>query len=416
MRFDVYQDLDRLSVCIPRFFELIDPDRWYKRVEQLDVEQQSSFYLWKIVKDYHWLEMEISHQADVLAKEGRLLPERVDLLSLAALQFAHGIVEIHARLSETAQRRLQGRLRDSLKAESGFAAIYLEVCLALILMVAGYDVHFADLEGTGKYDIQFSRNGFVAEVECKSLTVDAGRRIHRKDFYRFIQALAPKLKAHTNLQKQEILLVTLDDRLSSNIPNQGELRRSTEAMLQANAPTTLRGTGFLIERRNYSEYLDAPPTGDERSLYKYCEAVFGSNVHIAGGITESGGCLVAMRCLREDDASKPLLEAMRKASSQFTGQRPSFIAVQFQEITAEEVRLPHLQRRAGILSYALFGRYGAAHVNGTYFNGFLGMAFDDQGRLGVPAFAIPNPRPKFRVNIQEATPFLVGSPSIDTFQ
>ena len=239
MRFDVYQDLESLSVYIPRFFDILDPDHWHKRVEQLEKEQQSSPYLWKIVKDYHWLEMEIAHQADVLAKEGRLLPERVNLLSLAALQFAHGIVEIHARLSEEARKALQGRLRDGLKAESGFAPIYLEVCLALILMVAGYDVHFADLEGTGSYDIQFSCKDFVAEVECKSLTVDAGRRIHRKDFYRFVKALAPKLEAHLKLHRQEILLVTLDDRLPSNLLDQAALRRSTEAMLQANAPTTL---------------------------------------------------------------------------------------------------------------------------------------------------------------------------------
>ena len=416
MRFDVYQDLESLSEYLPRFFHLVDRAHWYRRVQQLDAEQQASAFLWKIVSDYHWMEMAISRQADVLAKEGRLLSERVDLPALAALQFAGAIVEIHARLSEGAQTQLLGRLRDGLKAESGFAAIYLEVSLALILMVGGYDVHFADLEGTGNYDIQFSRDGFVAEVECKSLSVDAGRRIHRKDFYRFVQALAPQLEAHRNLQQREILIIALDNRLSSNLSDQAELRSSTAAMLEANAPSTLRGTGFLIERRDYREYGDAPLTGDERTLYRYCEAVFGPNAHIAGGITKTGGCLVVMRCLREDDTSQSWLEAMRKASSQFTGQRPSFIAVQFQDITAEEVRLPHLQRRAGILSNALFAHHGADHVNGTYFTGFFSMGFDSRGRIGIPAFAIPNPRPKFRVEFHQATPFLTGSLSIDAFQ
>ena len=406
MRFDSFSDLARLAPYIPRFFGLVGRGRWYMRVNQLDAEQQISPYLLKIVSDYHWLEMAISHQADVLAKEGRLLPERVDLLALVALQFAGAIVEIHARLPEDAQRQLEGRLRDGLNAESGFAALYLEVDLALKLMAAGYEVRFPDLEGTGNYDIEFSHNGFVGEVECKSLSVDAGHRIHRKDFYRYIQSLDTQLKAHVDLERQEVLVITLEERLSSNVSEQAELRCATAVMLGANAPSSMRGAGFRIERRVYNECLGAAPRNDERAFYRFCEDAFGPTPHIAGGLTENGGCLVVMRCEREDDTSKPWLDAIRKAASQLSGQRPSFIAVQLQDITAADLMLPHFRRRAGILSYALFCHYGADHVNATYVCGFAAVVVKE-GQLGAPAFAIPNPKPRFPIDPGQAAPLLV---------
>jgi hypothetical protein len=112
-----------------------------------------------------------------------------------------------------------------------------------------------------------------------------------------------------------------------------------------------------------------------------------------------------MRSKREDDPSKPMLAAMRKAASQFSGQRPAFIAIQEHGIEALDLMLPHVRRRAGILSYALFGHYGADHVNATYFTGF-GAVVHREGQVGTPAFAIPNPQPKFPIDATEAAPFL----------
>ena len=273
-------------------------------------------------------------------------------------------------------------------------------------MAAGYEVRFPDLEGNGNYDLEFSRNSFVGELECKSLSADAGHRIHRKDFYRFIQALAPQLKAHVDLERQEVLTITLAGRLSSNLSIQAELRQATAIMLGPNAPFSMRGSVFRIERQVYQECLGTAPYNDERAFYRSCEETFGPNLHIAGGLTGTGGCLVVMRSECEDDTSKPWLDAMRKAASQFSGRRPSFIAVQFQDITAEDLMLPHFRRRAGILSDALFGHYGADHVNATYICGYAAVV-GGRGQFGTPAFGIPNPEPRFPIDPRHAALFLV---------
>ena len=405
MRVAISSELAALAEYIPRFLDLVGEDRWFKRVDHLDNQQQQSPFQWKIVKDYHWLEMAISFQSDVLAKEGRLLPELTDALNLAALNFAARTVEVHARLSRVGQRNLEGRLRDGLKAETSYAALYLELDLAQRLMDAGYDVNFADMEQTAQFDFLFSRGMFTGEAECKSLSSDAGRQIHRKDFYRFMEALSPTRVAKWALLQPEVLLITLDRRLSSNISDQAALRTATQTMLEDRARTILAGEGFELERRELNGAHFSASVSDEKALYAALSKTFGANTHIAGALTKDAGFLVVMRSKREDDTSKPILEAMRKASSQFSGQRPAFIAIQMHGIEPADLMLPHLRRQAGILSYALYNNYGGSHVNATFFSGFGAVVASD-GSVGTPAFAIPNPKPAFSVGSADASPFL----------
>ena len=191
-----------------------------------------------------------------------------------------------------------------------------------------------------------------------------------------------------------------------NSSDQAELLQAIVSILHDGAPTIVEGFGFKLERRPYVELLAGAPTHDQKAFHKACGVAFGPNTHIAGGLTAQSGCLVVMRSLRDDDTSKPILKAMRKAASQFSGQRPAFIAIQEHGIEAADSMLPHVRRRTAILSYALFGHYGASHVNATYVTGFGAIVAHD-GRVGTPAFAIPNPEPAFPISAAHAAPFLM---------
>ena len=195
------------------------------------------------------------------------------------------------------------------------------------------------------------------------------KKKNRKDFYRFMEAVSPALEAQRALHQPELLPITLDGRLSSSIRDQAALRAATQTMLEDRAQATLAGHGFELERRDFNAAHFGASITDTKAFYSACSATFGPNTHVAGGLTQDAGCLVVMRCKREDDTSKPMLEAMRKASVQFSGQRPSFIAIQIHAIEPADLMLPHIRRQVGILSYFLYGHYGSSHVNATYFSG-----------------------------------------------
>lgn len=284
LRFEFRMDLLSHAKCLVQFFQIVGAEAWFKRVDQLDIEQRTSPFLGKIVADYHWLEMAISHQHEVLRAEGRLQAEYIDTEALIALRLASAIVEVHARLSPVGQRELEGRIRDCMQADAGFAPLYLELNLALQLMEDGYDVIFRDLEKTGRFDLEISRGTFVSAVECKSLSVDAGRRIHRKDFYRLIDSLMGAMDVHLQAGLHECILVTLKGRLPSNLTDQAELRRDLQDMLRIDGPPAVARADYDICRRvdalegNFS-------LGDADSLNKACRAAFGMQCHAAGAMT-----------------------------------------------------------------------------------------------------------------------------------
>lgn len=405
MQVAIPHDLASLATYLPRFLMLVGEARWFRRANHLDAEQHKSPFQWKIVSDYHWLEMAISCQCDILTKEGHLLPALIDEFILAALRFAAMTVEVHARLSRVGQQNLEGRLRDGLKAEAGYAPLYLELECARQLMDEGFDVTFADMEGRERFDLLFNRGLFAGEVECKSLSVDAGRQIHRKDFYRFMEKILPVLEVQRRRCRREVLVVTLNARLSSNSSYQAPLLSAIRSMIEDDQRPALAGRDFELERRDFDSLFAGVSMSDAKALRSACGSVFGSNAHVAGGLSDDGGCLVVMRSLREEDTSKPMLAAMRAAATQLSRQRPSFIAIQEHGIEAAELGLPSVRRRAEILSEALYGHYGASHVNAIYITGF-GAVISRNGMSCTPGFSIPNPEPAFPLVGSDALPFL----------
>src|SRR3546814_124278 len=167
--------------------------------------------------------------------------------------------------------------------------------------------------------------------------------------------------------------VDLADRLSAKLSDQKQLRNNLTELLLSGNNGNAASAPFEITMLNFDEEMQGVTINNQATLSAACQSRWGHNCHVAGAITEDAGCLIVMRSKKEDDTSKPLLAAMRKAATQFSGDHPAFIAVQFNEIDPADLMLPHLRRRAGILSYALFLHYGAEHVNATCFSGFDGL-------------------------------------------
>lgn len=351
MRFDPVRKLEDLASRLTDFLLLTGDKRWWKRTNQLMVEVQHSPYRAKIVSDYHWLEMELSAQLIVLREHGRLLPDEVSARSMGALMFAATVVDVHERLSEAGRAALIGRLRDGLK--TGFAGLYLEIDLTQLLLLEGFEIMLADLEGVARHDLQFRRERIEGDLECKSLSADAGRKIHRRDFYRFIDTLGSCLLERTK-NAPEVLLVTLDDRLPGDNVSQRTLRAAALQLFAEARVSSMRGNFFTLKREPFERRLGEALEKAQGDFRAACQRTYGNHCHVAGSMGEGGGCLVVVRSQREDDHSKPQLEALRTAVSQLSGRRPGFIAIQYEEIEPADLTLPHLRRRAMLLDNVIF--------------------------------------------------------------
>ncbi len=401
-------DLHLLRASVLQFVDLAGTAPWKKRITHLRQELDASPFRAKVVVDYNWLELVLGDHLDVVS--GGSSGEPLAPEDLTALYFAQAVVHAHSRLTPRGQQQLQGRLRDSLQSQTGFSSLFLEIDVARRLLDAGYEVQFADMDGAARYDLRFWNGATEGEVECKTLSTDAGRKIHRHDFHRFVDAVSPALNVRLEARVREAIVVTLDSRLPGDDTAQNELRTAVRRVLLDPDTPAVRGSFFSIGREacalgNDEVWLSAT----QQELYSKCREAYGENCHVSGGFSADGCCLLVVRSQREDDHSGPELEALKKAASQFSGTRPAFIAVQYDDISVADLALPHLRRRAGILSYALFSKDDASHVTATYFCAYHGMVVGQTG-IGVPAFAVRNPQARFKLRASDYAPFLAHIP------
>lgn len=386
MRFEFPDHPSQMISYIPVFLDLVGEDRWKKRAVQLSLDSRTSPWDAKVVLDFHWLEMKLS-RIILGAESAALTEETLDAYALSALRFAGMIVEVHGRLSLAGQRALQGRLRDGMKA--GFSSLYRELDTALLLLEEGYDVDFPDLEGTDRFDLFFRRGPVESEIECKSQSVDAGRKIHRRDFYRFVKLLSPTLCSRQAESESELLLITVADRFPRGITPQEQLVADSRRILSQGGGQ-IATTWYTIDVHPLASLgLGAGSTVNE--LYFACRAAFGVQCHVAGPVTDSGASLVVVRSQQEDDTSKVLLESFKKAQSQLTGRRPGYIAVQFDDIEPSDLILPHLRRRVALLANYLFHSRDCHRLAAIYCCPFRSLHLSERG-LGSPAIVCWNPR------------------------
>ena len=407
MRFSLPTKPEALASYLPEFMALVGVDQWTKRANQLADEMVRSPHLHKIVLDYHWLEMNVCHQWMVFTQE-----ERVDLtalpeLNLAALSFAATSVEVHKRLNEKGKRVLSGRILDALKAENGFAALYLELSLVQRLLTWGFDIELPDMDGTGQFDLLISRGTFSAEVECKSQSADAGRQIHRKHFYRLMD-LVQRSSNPKHQGRREIVVVTLAGRLSANLAQQSLLADAIKGLIDSDAISETKGNGFELRKVRFDDVPGIYENlHDPMAVKVALKKAFGHNIHAASWGDLNNTHLLVMRSTREDDPSFVTLEAMRKGASQLSKSRPSFLALQEHGIDPTDLFLPHVQRRIQILSNALFHQYKARHVNAVYVTGYAAV-INDQYALRTPGFAAVNMLAKRRLPEEHATALISG--------
>ena len=107
-------------------------------------------------------------------------------------------------------------LRDATNRDHGLGPLAHEMFIATHLASRGYEVDFHDLEGGAGFDLLASKGGVSVQVECKHVSGDIGRQIHRKDLYRLGDRVTPRMLSHLgNLRSGLFMRLTLPGRLHS---------------------------------------------------------------------------------------------------------------------------------------------------------------------------------------------------------
>lgn len=382
--FTPLRSLEECTQAVARFVDICGRDAWFRRVGQLLGDMERSPFEARIASDNHWVELELAFQMQqaLTSADHRRKP---DLLGLAVMSFAHTTVALHSGLPPAGRRVLEGRLADGLN--SGFASLFQELDLASMLMETGSEVAFPDFEGVGRHDLDVCSNGMTYAVECKSLSADAGRKVHRRDFYRFMARLGTP-DSH-GAPPRRIVLVTMDGRLPAESAQQSAIGALVRKAFEASPGTEFTGPACGVRREHTAGFEEALSAlgGDVKAS---CRQVYGQNSHVAGPMSPEGFQLVVVRSRREDDPSKAALAARKSAGSQLPRDRLGIVAIQYEEIRNADLAQPGFRRRAAILDNYCYHKLELAHV-GAYYHCAFRPHHDAGGRRVKPGFASWSP-------------------------
>ena len=261
--------------------------------------------------------------------------------------------------------------------------------MSVQLQAAGWTVRFADMEGTARHDIDAIRDGLTICIECKTLSADAGRKVHRRDFYRFAAMAQAELSAAPALGA-EAVVVTMADRFPASRPEHLAISGQIRQCMTTKVGQRIHGRGYTVHRDVLAPSVLSTPATNGPALTGVEDIAtlvrnrYGPNCHVAGHATPGGIRLLVVVSAREDDPSRESLAARTKAASQLPPDKPGIVSLQYGEITSADLFTDHFKRSLRVLDTHFLTGGRAEHVIAVHHSAFDGLAVR-HGRLVHPA-------------------------------
>lgn len=344
MRFPT--DVSDLEVreLLRRFVNIGGRDRWEKRLTWVQRELKKPTGMRHFSRERWWLELAF---ADVWRRCKRSRPVTARMMGAEELSFlscATAAVQCHERSTAAGRKRLKGMLVDAAKRQEGLGPFAYEMKIAVHLMCRGYDVEFHDLEGGTGFDYLATKNGASAEVECKFMSGDLGRKVHLMPLAQFSEKIAPAMLERLNsLESGLFMRLTVPDRLEGET-QQLELSGLVERAVDRRATEELNdGTQAWVQEfdvrsvtRRWGESGGLDKAEMEVSLRKHF-GLENNNVlmHVQPG---RSAIVVVVESAKKDDVLSGMLDVLKRAAKrQFSGQLPGILCCHLADLTQEQL-------------------------------------------------------------------------------
>ena len=336
-----------LPALLERFVRIAEWDQWSKRLEWLEREVGREGGMGLFWSERCALELAFASIWRRYRVRRRRLT-RVDAMTpeeLRFLGFATALVRCYEVLSAAGRKRLKGMLQDATNKDDGLGPLAHEMFVATHLVSRGYEVGFHDLEGGSGYDLVASKGGVSVEVECKHISGDIGRQIHRKDLYRLGDRMTPRMVAHLgNLHTGLYLRLTIPGRLHRREEAQeGLCTLLGQAMVSGLG--RLEANGCRVELQEFDVAAVADGWASARGVDRGRVAAglvshFGlvnKNVLVYVQPAKSA-IVVAVESAVEDRVLRAIHRMLRDSSKhQFGGRAPAILCCHLAEVTEEQL-------------------------------------------------------------------------------
>ena len=302
-----------------------------------------------------------------------------------SLAFAAQVLRVLELSSAKHAKAFVRRVRTAFSSSKEMHGLRLELQAATHFTRRGHRVALHRVKNEGSFDLLIDDLGPSGlEVECKSISENKGRRIHRRDALEFWGELWRDLAGVAqNLRSGLAVVLTVPYRLPEDAGERITLARVVVSRILAGSGATLGGGAEVRIEPFDPANIEAAKDRGRKELRKAIDAATGTaNREAAVYGTPAGGMLAfVMQSAVGDDVLDQVFATLDdSASRQFTRKRGSLFWVALQGIDADQLLSVHEQDSdpdeqptALKLGVSNFLKHAPGHIVGVVFSSRSGL-------------------------------------------
>lgn len=340
---DVDLHIEDVPRIFDRFCRLIGERSWLRRVLAIKREIQGHKFLSEYLTSENDVAFALARCSDLRRRYNTLPAQEIDDELYPALSLAAQIVSIIDKLDRNQQNKLIRRLHGAFNNPDDMRAIQLELLAATHFARRGFSISFPEMNSIETYDVLVNELGDSGlEIECKLVTRDKGRKIHRRDALEFFNVVRDIFSPIQNrLESGLAVVITVSGRLPNHYKEKKRLARWALERVMENGGTTeddsksVRVIDFPAETLNRAVLLGNDDT--RRDEVDRVTSTTNREVMLMGN-TKGGVLAVVVQSSQDDSLMEYTFETLgRAAKSQLSKKRPAMLIVGFHSVDAADL-------------------------------------------------------------------------------
>jgi hypothetical protein len=332
-----------IPAVFARFREAVEERNWIKRVRDIKSEAKGHPYLREYLLEENEIAFSLDRCSAEVSRNGAISQQSLNDIGLyPAFCLAAQTLALVGTSTAGQGKRLIRRIHGAIKNPEDMRAIQLEFGVATHFVRRGYSISWPEMEGREVFDLMvhgIGHNGL--EVECKSASVDKGRKIHRRDALEFNHLVRQKLQGFANrLNSGLAVVLTVPDRLPKAYCDRAQLAEGLgRAVLLGKSGDIDEGIDVRLSEFDTDRYSEiGPPESSE--LRRNIDKITGTRNREAMilGRKSRGALVFVVQSRQEDTFLQSVFSSARNAAKrQLSATRAGMVLVEFDGISSEEL-------------------------------------------------------------------------------
>lgn len=327
-----------------RFARVVGDKHWKRRVSVIKTEAKGSRFLVDYLHVENSIAFALDRCRDLAVRYGDLPRVEAENRELyPAIGFAAQVLSVMDISSPQEAERFRRRVQGALSNPDDMRGLRLELMAATHFVRRGHKIIWPEMNGLGTFDLLVESIGIAGlEIECKSISNDKGRKVHRREALDFYHLLWPHLApVRKGLKAGLSVVLTVPGRLPTQYKDRVTLAQHVSQQIligrsgKLDDGSDIRLSEFDVT--NLGNLANDRRPEVVRAVVENVTATQNREAMVIG--THAGGALAfAVQSAARDSPLDVVFDTLSDAArKQVTGTRPAMLLAGFHGLSGEQL-------------------------------------------------------------------------------